>query len=92
MTKTFLERILPGRITCDFLRSFGNVVSVDGKALVVYGQGWSQWVTTDGISFDFHTTNPSGGHSLTVSVTDANRLLAHWNGFVANQKNPQAWS
>jgi hypothetical protein len=78
------------RITTKFDFAFGNVVHVDGKPLTVCGQGWSQWVTLQKGSFILRTTNDSGSHTLDArkEITSAERLLAHWKGFVANQQNP----
>lgn len=32
----------------------------------------------------FVLRGPTGSHDLSVAHTDTNRLMAHWNGFIAN--------
>jgi len=37
-------------------------------------------------------TGPSGEHSIDLSVSSVERILAHWHGFVGDPQNGGAWA
>lgn len=37
-------------------------------------------------------TGPSGEHSLELSVSSVERILAHWHGFAGDPKNGGSWA